>query len=158
MKISLLRYAAAILFVLFVFSGCGNDSDSKNADNNQYPDGYIETFIWETTGGGDILFSITQVSEGFEISIERFNFQPADLIVTLTPAMNLDVHDFVEDIFNKTINIYDYVIIPIGETGSWTTITLIFSEDQEREIENIGASDDDLKMLYDFVVFQLGPI
>lgn len=150
MKISLFRCVLLILFIFCLLSGCYRDKSSGD-----YPEGEIETFIWETTGGGDILFSIIQVAEGFEISIERNNFQTVDVIVMLTPAMDTDVYGLVEDIFDKTINMYDFVITPIGETGTWTTITLMFSGDETREIENIDASDEDLKMLYDFVKLHL---
>ena len=57
----------------------------------------------------------------------------------------------MEDIFEDRINIHDYTFTPLGTTGSWTTITLIFSDKPELEIENIKATDDELRILYNFV-------
>ena len=64
---------------------------------------------------------------------------------------DLEVYELVEDIFNEIINMYDYTFTQQGPIGTWTTITLIFSGNQELEIENIRAWDGELRILYDFV-------
>lgn len=142
-----LRCATVSLIILFIIFGCGGDGEPVSTENN----GDIEEFIWETNGGGDILFSIIRVANEFEISVERYDFQSVDVVIILTNT-DLEVYELVQDIFNENINIYDYTFTPTPEvpTGSWTTITLISSDGQELNIENIRG-DDELGILYDFV-------
>jgi hypothetical protein len=149
MNVSIHRFIVAIFLISFVILGCGDGG--INTENGEYPDGDIEEFIWETNGGGDILFAITRIDDQFEISVNRYSFQVVDVSIMLTDT-DLEVFGLVEDIFNKIINIYDYSITPQGDTGTWTQITLKFTEHQELEIGNIAATDDELKLLYDFVI------
>ena len=150
MNISLYRSIIVFFFIPFFLFDCGGGGDGPtNIENREYPEGDIEEFIWETKGG-DILFSITRVANEFEISVERYEFQTVDVVIMLRDT-DLEVYELVEDIFNEIINMYDYTFTQQGPIGTWTTITLIFSGNQELEIENIRAWDGELRILYDFV-------
>lgn len=140
-----------IFFCLtFLLLGCGGGNRNRINESGIYPEEKIETLVWETKGGGDLYFSIERVDDQFKISIERQAFQAVHRTVILTDK-DLTVYDLVEDIFEDRINIHDYTFTPLGTTGSWTTITLIFSDKPELEIENIKATDDELRILYNFV-------
>jgi hypothetical protein len=151
MTVSIHRAIIAIFLISFVVLGCGGGEGDINTEDGEYPDGDMEEFIWETSGGGDILFAISHINGQFEISVERYNFQTVDVSIMLTDA-NLEVFGLVEDIFNKSINIYDYTITPQGDTGTMTKIALKFSGNQELEIKDIAATNDELSPLYDFVI------
>jgi hypothetical protein len=129
---------------------CGSSDRNIINQGDAHHKGDIEKIIWETKGGGDLYFSIERVDDQFKISIERQAFQAVHRTVILTDK-DLTVYDLVEDIFEDRLKIHDYTFTPVGTTGSWTTITLIFSDRPELEIENIKATDDELRILYNFV-------
>ena len=139
----------AFFLISFILLSCGDSDETINTENKKYPDEDIEEFIWETNGGGDILFSITRVDDQFKLSIERYNFQSVDVVIMLTDK-DLEVFGLVKNIFNEIINMYDYTFTPEGCTGTWTQIILKFTGNQELEIENIKATDAELRILYDF--------
>jgi hypothetical protein len=151
MNVPIQRVIIAIFLISYVLFGCGGGEGDINNENGEYPDGDMEEFVWETNGGGDILFAITRIDNQFEISVERYNFQTVDVGILLTDT-DLVVFGLVEDIFNKIINIYDHTFTPQGDTGTSTQITLKFTGNQELEIKNIAATSDELSPLYDFVI------
>lgn len=149
MNISIHR-SIIVVFLISLLSGCGGDGT-----NGIYLDGDIEELIWDTEGSGDIRFSIERVDNNFEIAVERYEFNPVDVVIILTGS-DLEVYGLVEDIFDETVNIYDYTFTPKGPIGTWTAITLIFTGNQELEIEDILRSGE-LSILYDFVNENTGP-
>jgi len=136
MNISIQRSIVVIFLILFVLFGCSGCDELFYIENREYPEGTIEEFIWDTAGGGDIRFIIEHDDNNFKIAVERYKFNPLDIVFKLTDA-DYEVYGLVKDIFNEVININDYTFTPVGMTGTWTTITLIFSGNQEHIIENI---------------------
>ncbi len=147
MNTQITKTISAFLFISFIFLGCG---DSQNTVTEGYPDGTIEKLEWNTDGGGDLHFSITRDEDSFQIDVESYNFQEVDKIFVLTDE-DPDIYGIVEDIFNRDMNIYDYVFTPTGETGTWTTLTLSFSGGQDITINQIQTWDNRLGDLYDFI-------
>jgi hypothetical protein len=150
MNHALFRYAIAFLIIHFVIFGCAGNDGTTNTESNVYPDGEIESLVWETNGGGDIKFSITRAADEYEISVERYDFQPVDVSIILTDS-DPEVYSLVDEIFNQVINVYDHTVTPEGDTGTWTAITLTFSGNQVVEIDDIKTGDEELWILCDFV-------
>ena len=143
------------LSLIALYSGCG---DGGPVDDEEDLTGLeITGVVWETLGGGDLLFSITPQIGRFVISVERFDFQEVDKVIYLS-STDPDVHDFVTGVFEKSIDINDYTFIPIPENplGSWTSITLKYEGDREARIPNIRISDPDMRMLSGFVLEEAG--
>lgn len=149
-KHTLIHQSVILFCFISLLLSCGSSDRNIISQSGASPEGDLEKFIWETKGGGDLYFSIVRVDNQFKISIERLAFQAVNRTVILTDK-DLTVYDLVEDIFKDRIKIHDYTFTPVGTTGSWTTIKLIFSDKPELEIENINATDDELRILYDFV-------
>lgn len=149
-KHTLIHRSVILFCFISLLLSCGSSDRNIISQRGASPEGDLEKFIWETKGGGDLYFSIERVDNQFKISIERQAFQAVHRTVILTDK-DLTVYDLVEDIFEDRLKIHDYTFTPAGTTGSWTTITLIFSDKPELEIENIKATDDELRILYNFV-------
>jgi len=141
-----LIYASIVLGLLsaFVLIGC-NDNDNNNLDS----DSQIIGLVWDTQGGGDINFSIERVGVDYQITAERYLFNPIDVSIALT-SNDLEVYVIVDDIFKNVVDVNEFTFTPQGETGTWTQITLIYSESQDLEIDHIDPNGD-LKILHDLV-------
>lgn len=139
----------AIFLIPLVLFGCGHVDGRINTENSVASYDDIMGLIWETRGGGDIRFTVERACKNFRITIERYRFKSIDAVITLTDK-DLEVYELVKGIFEKTINIHDYTFFPQGLTGTWTTITLIFSGNRKVEIEKVDPFGK-LRILYDFV-------
>lgn len=113
-----------------------------------YYDTEIVKIIWETMGGGDIKFEIIKIDNYFQIRVTRYEFKKINKTLLLT-SESKNVYDLVHNIFDKKMDVYDKTSIPGGPTGTWTSITLIYSEDKKVTITNINGRL--LHILYDFV-------
>ncbi len=105
---------------------------------SEYPKGRIERMVWDTSGGGDIRFTVEPAGDQFEITVNRAGGQAVDFVIPLTET-DSGVYEETEGIFDQTIDLNDYAERPWGETGTWTSITLIFSGNQEMTVHNISA-------------------
>lgn len=138
----------AIVFLLSVV-GCGEGQNEGDDDNPPNPEGTIEALVWETTGGGDARFIIEKINDYYEIRVERIEGDPVDITIPLSQD-DLEVYSQVDDIFKAVIDLHDYTYTSVGETGTWTTITLQFSDDATLEVGDIDPSSE-LNLLYHFV-------
>jgi hypothetical protein len=109
----------------------------------------ITQLNWDTSGGGDLHFSIVPNAASYRIDVEQYSFQPMELTIDLTPQDGA-VFTLVDDIFNERVDVNDYTFVPGGATGTWTSITLVYSEGEPDEIDNIDMSTD-MGGLYQFV-------
>lgn len=150
MTMTICRIAMLFLFMISILTGCGGGNKSMNADRMDDLDGDIEMLTWETSGGGEMRFVISRDAGDFMIDVKSYAYQSIDSVIYLKKTDD-EVYRLVEDIFNKNIDISDYTFTPEGVTGSWTTITLTFSDNEERIIKDIRAWGGDLHVLYDFV-------
>ena len=110
----------------------------------------ITSLVWETTGGGEIKFTVLPHGSDYRIHVERYSFVDVDKELALT-AENADVLKLVEDIFTKKDNLFwaGRIEIPGVATGTWTNITLICANNKEITYE-IGYGTR-LQALYNFV-------
>jgi len=51
----------------------------------------------------------------------------------------------------KRVDLYNYVSVPKGLTGTWTKITLIYTDRRETAINRINAVGEELNVLYQYV-------
>ncbi len=119
-----------------------------------YPDGNIIGLTWSTQGGGHLKFTVVEETDGtFTITVEEynFNFSMVNEIYSLTNS-DPDVYLMVDDIFKKNTDIFDHTFFPQPglATGTWTSITLTYSNGQEVEIKHI-ESGGELSLLYSYV-------
>jgi hypothetical protein len=133
-----------ICFVALIGCKSSSDDDPVNPEQSQ-----ITSMVWETTGGGDMKFKVEEGSAGYMITVERHDFHAVDIAVPLTSS-NPDVLNLVKGIFEGQTDLNDYTFVPQGQTGTWTSITLIDVDDHETKINNIDPTGW-LKILYDFV-------
>ena len=117
-----------------------------------YPEGEIQSLIWETEGGGNILFGITRDDDRYRIHVTRYQGSETDTEITLSEEDG-DTYFLVDDIFEKRRNLCNDTFIPRGETGTWTTINL-FSENDQVVIKNIEAWGE-LRIIPEFVEQEL---
>jgi len=136
-KLTLSRCMIAILCLGAFLGGCG-----------YYSYGDIQSLIWNTSGGGDLVFTITKDDALYQIQVSQYEFKETDLEISLSEEDG-DVYFLVDNIFNKKRNLFQDTLAPGGETGSWTSITLVF-EDLNLTIKNIDLQGE-LKILYEFI-------
>jgi hypothetical protein len=150
MTIFSLRYRTLIihLAILIFFAGCANGNQCKIEDRI-YSESPIIGFVWNTRGGGDMRFAVEKEGKHYKITVERYNFHTIIRIITLT-YKNDEVYRLVDDIFEKRVDLHDYVFVPKGLTGTWTEITLINKDHRETTIDKIDAVGD-LNILYQYV-------
>jgi len=113
-----------------------------------YPEEEIQSFIWKTEGGGDILYEITKDDDRYRIHVTRCLGSETDAEITLS-GEDGDTYFLVDDIFEKRRNLCNDTFIPRGVSGSWTTITLL-SENDQVIIKNIDAWGE-LRIISEFV-------
>lgn len=118
-------------------------------------EGEIAKLIWETSGGGEIRFTVEPTGDDYHVHVESCGFKEQDVDLTLTPSDG-QAFDVVKAIFTKQRNIHDDAFTPRGATGSWTSITLVGADGHEVEIENISTGGD-LGTLYDFAAAGVEP-
>ncbi len=144
MKRSIVVFIISLLIIPLITAGCGS-----NNKNDIVPAGQIKEMIWETSGGGELWFTVKRKGVDFTISVESYSYESIDKIILLTDN-DPDVYDLVNDIFDQVLHLDDYTFTPQGTTGTWTTITLIYGDNSEVEFNNI-RSWDDLSLLYHYV-------
>ncbi|MDO9528281.1 MAG: hypothetical protein Q7J27_03885 [Syntrophales bacterium] len=150
MTIFSLRYRTLIfhLAILVFFAGCANGNQCK-IDDLVYSESPIIGFVWNTQGGGDMRFAVEREGKHYKIIVERHDFHTINRVIILTNE-NDEAYRLVDDIFEKRIDLYNYVSVPKGVTGTWTEITLIYTDRRETAIDRIDAVGD-LNILYQFV-------
>lgn len=109
----------------------------------------LQRLVWETEGGGDIMFAIEPAGDDFTIAVQRCNFSGVSQTIEVTAADGA-VYGLVRDIFDGTLDVYQYTFTPSGLTGTWTTITLVCADGTQDVIKNIDAAGE-LGILPDFV-------
>jgi hypothetical protein len=150
MTIFSLRYRTLIfhLAILIFFAGCVNGNQCKIEDRF-YSESPIIGFVWNTRGGGDMRFAVEREGKHYKITVERYNFHTIKRVITLTDK-NDEAYRLVDDIFEKRVDLYNYVFVPKGLTGTWTEIILIYKDRRETAIGRIDAVGE-LNILYQYV-------
>jgi hypothetical protein len=118
------------------------------------PEPPIVQLDWDTSGGGDLHFSIAPNASNYLIEVSQFSFEPIEYAIDLTPQDGA-VFALVDDVFNEHVDVNDSTFVPGDDpTGTWTSITLFRSEGEPEEIDNIdtGSAFGDLyQFVYDAV-------
>lgn len=150
MAIFSLRYRSLIfhLAILVFFAGCANSSQSK-IEGQVYSESPVVGFVWNTQGGGDMRFAVEREGKHYKITVKRYNFHTINKVITLTNK-NDEAYRLVNDIFEKRVDLYKFVSVPKGLTGTWTEITLIYENRREAAIDKIDAAGK-LNILYQLV-------
>jgi hypothetical protein len=97
-------------------------------------------------------FVVDRDKAGYRVRVERYRFERIDKVIALTDA-NPRVLELVDVIYSKRISLYDYTrILPDDVmTGTWTSITVVCSDNQEVKIDHMMPYGSPLQVLYDFV-------
>ena len=139
-----------IIFIAIIFISCVTADDKEE----QYFNQEIMKITFNTTGGGDLKFSITPVAGAYQISVERYDFNGSDMKILLSERDNSEVFRLVDKIFTRQTNLHNEVYKPQGLTGSWTTVTITSETDETSEISNISPSKN-LRPLYDYIELKI---
>ena len=150
MTIFSLRYRTLMfhLAILVFFAGCANGNQWK-VENRVYSESPIIGFVWNTQGGGDMRFAVEREGKHYKITVGRYDFHTINRVITLT-CENDKAYNLVDDIFEKRVDLYNYVSVPKGLTGTWTEITLTYKDRRETAIKSIDAVGN-LNILYQYV-------
>ncbi len=132
----------AMLFISNLLLSClGMDKES------------IESISFNTTGGGDIKFEITEKGEDFRINIVRYAFKEIDHEIILSSDSKKE-YSLVTDLFNNNYSLENDIHKSKGLTGSWTDIQINYYDDNDIVISEINIHNN-LYILYDFVTASL---
>ena len=136
-----------IFFILIALAACNSSSNDENASSEANAD--IAKLRWDTSGGGDLHFTVIPVGDGYGVDVSSYDFHDVSKSLKITPQ-NSEVFSTVDGIFKGIHDIKKDTFIPKGETGTWTSITMTYSDNREEKIENIDSTGN-LALIYDFV-------
>lgn len=137
------RFVVLAVTALACLGAACSSCDDPHAGN------VLQRLIWETEGGGDIRFEIEPSGADFTITVQRCNYSEMSQTIDLTAADG-EVYPLVHDIFHGQVDVHQYTFVPIGPTGTWTSITLVYTDGTQEVVENIQAAGE-LGILPDFV-------
>ncbi len=149
---TILKFAVFMVFLgaLFLSVSCSGGSGDSNAVSEEAA---VEGIYWNTSGGGDLHFVIVKHGQDYEINVTQYEGKAVEKTIMLDSGIE-DVYNLVGDIFYERHDINSDTFTPSGETGSWTSITLIYNNDTDVTVENISSSSI-LHTIYEFVVDNL---
>jgi hypothetical protein len=133
---TIFRFAVFMVFLStsFLNASCSSGDTSEATSE----DTVIEGLSWNTNGGGDLHFGIVKNGKDYQINVTRYNFMTLDETITLDSNTE-NIYGLVNDIFNERHDLNNDTFSPSGETGSFTSITLIYSNDNKVTIKNINS-------------------
>jgi hypothetical protein len=123
---------------LVVAAACGGDDS-----------GEIQSLLWDTSGGGDLHFSVVRTAPDYQIVVTARQ-GPVSNVTFLLTAGDGTAYRLVDDIFAGRRNVREFVVTPRGPTGTWTTITLTYADGHRDTVNDISATGE-LGGLYGFV-------
>lgn len=108
---------------------------------------------WETTGGGQVAFSVDRNGQDYDVHITSYQFKDRHDRFTVTPESG-QVHRAISAVMRDQGRIV--VNAPGGPpTGSWTTLR--FSDGEHTSTFKDVVLDDDLRSIYDYVTARIRP-
>ncbi len=109
----------------------------------------ITSIVFETRGGGDILFDVKKISNQFLVNVNRYNFSDTTMSFYVS-SRDIDEYNILQKLFLDPAYIKEFVNKPLGPTGSWSSIILIFGS-KIMEIDDIVV-EKELLILYEYIV------
>lgn len=119
-------------------------SDANKVKQPPHSKLVVEKLIWETSGGGHLVFDVVPSDNGYKIHLANKSFQQMNVHLDLTAEAG-NAYTYVNDIFTGKH-------IPKGSpasklpTGSWTSITLVTNGEANKMNNYRGG-----RALYEFV-------
>jgi hypothetical protein len=149
---TILKFAVLLVFLgaSFLSVSCSGGGGDSNAVSEEAA---VKGIYWDTSGGGDLHFFIVKHGQDYEIDVTQFGGEIVLKTITLDSSTE-DVYNLVEDIFHERHDINSDTLTPSGETGSWTSITLIYSNINCVTVKNISSTST-LNTIYEFVTDHL---
>ena len=112
------------------------------------------SLLWQTTGSGQITFTVTPSGNEFAISVSSHESQAIQQTFSLTSSNNNDVYQFVKALFQGSLSVTSDG--SPGSSGNWSTITLNMSSGADQFTSPLlNGSSDSFDSLYQFVVSNL---
>ncbi len=107
---------------------------------------------WETTGGGAVTFSVDRNGQDYNVHVTSYQAKDRDDRFTITAesgAVYQAISAVMQDQGMISVN------APGGPpTGSWTTLR--FSDGERASAFEDVIVEDDLRVIFDYVVAQIG--
>jgi hypothetical protein len=149
---TIFRLAVFLVFLSasFLCASCSRGSGDSNAVSEEAD---VEGIYWNTSGGGDLHFFIVRHGQDYEIDVTQYDGEIVLKTITLDSSTE-DVYNLVDDIFHERHDIKSDTFTPSGETGTWTSITLIYSNINCVTVKNISSTSI-LNTIYEFVTDHL---
>ncbi len=132
----------------------GKQASAAVTEKNSITADAVTKLVWQTTGGGQIRFTVTPEGDEFKIHVDKFGpHQPLDMILTTQDGQPYTVAKAI------LANPHDFRLeqpkTPVDPntpqtTGTWTSIYLIESNGAQIEI-NPSKPGVDFRSLYDLV-------
>lgn len=110
----------------------------------------FQMLIWETSGGGDVKFSIVAENSDYIIHLFRHSFSKQNRKFRLT-ADDGAPYKIVQEILANKRPIPNDPTMAKRATGSWTTISLVDIEGNKKEIKHAMPWEEDLNQISSFV-------
>jgi fermentation-respiration switch protein FrsA (DUF1100 family) len=109
-----------------------------------------ETMRWVTDGGGQIAFDITQDVQSYDVGVSSYQFEDHKDRFTIT-AESGAVYQAITNVMRNPGRVR--LNTSKAPTGSWTTLQ--FGQGAQSKTYKDVILDDDLRLIYDYVVAQL---
>jgi preprotein translocase subunit SecD len=142
------NYLFLIFGFLFLISCNVLKKNNPSALNKN--DTKIISLKFDTSGGGDIQFKISPANNEYKINITRYQFASVIREINVSKNTNTELHELLNKIFSKEIDIRNEVYEPGGSTGTWTSVTVNYDTQEAVEIPNIDVNNR-LKLLYNYI-------
>ena len=115
----------------------------------------MSALSWESTGSGQLRFTLTPSGNDYSIHITSYHSQAIDQTIMLTSG-ETDLYPFLNQLFQGALTVASDG--SAGATGSWTTITLTTANSTASEYTApmiTGSNSDSFDSLYQFVTTNL---
>lgn len=139
-----------LLLFFSVFFFCENSTNSTTSSEEkeiiyQLESTFLKTSAvrYETKGGGDIDFKVYNREDSILCIVSRLNFKEVnDSIVLADKQLSDTINNTLTQLFKGTVDIGGTIYAEEGETGSWTNIYVMGSDDNWLRVANNNVIND----------------
>jgi hypothetical protein len=113
-----------------------------------------DEMLWETSGGGQVTFSVRRNDSGFDVHVTSYGYDDHDDRFAITPDAG-EVYSALVRVMQDQRRIRRHKPLPGETTGTWTKLQFSDGEHTTTVEDVMVWAEGDAKVIYDFVTAQI---